>query len=685
MQQKFLSQVSLFAFLLTSLSYATTSKEILFSDQTTYTTITTQTTISTPGHYLLGNNLSISSGDAITINASDVVLDLDKRVIDGSSGGTNGVTIASGNKNIIVGNGIIRSMSSNGILVQSDQCTIIHCDCNQNATGFSVSSANNVVIDDCQAIANTSNGFSLSGCAHTIVRNSTALNTGSTGSAFGFISAGGEYNIFDSCIAHGTNTHTPPGFAHAAAHAAHATAHEQNHQLKSRTPSSIAVGFMLDTTEFGSSIVNCKSDDTTTPTGDDANPYGINLGTTFDGTLNKLTASTYTNGLARAIAWNADGSLCAIGGDRNGDEDVGIYRFNGKRLNLLTTDSDGSVTYAVDWSPNGSYLAVGSSTGLSGFTIKVYVLVNDQLQFVCGGDDFTQINTLHWSSDAKYLATGDTSGLVTVYSFDGDLLAPVTTVSFGASVNTVRWSPTGNLAIGGPVSSGADIQVYSFSGSSLTLQATANQGAAVNSLDWSTDGNYLAVGADPSSGIDTQIYSYNGSTLTLTDSASHGASVRSVHFSPNNRYLATTGDTESTNNSEINLYSFSAGSLTSLGFTVFGNNTYASAWAPHQRYFGVAGDLADIDPTNGSSIHDVRIYQLGLDGVANCTVKNNTVTNTTGSFNTGIGIRADSLNNHIVDNHALSNDISYQYTTNINAQGLFSSPTRLQNIGIPPR
>src|SRR3990172_9384521 len=79
-------------------------------------TISGQTTITTSGYYCLTSGFSVPSGDGITINASNVVLDLNNRTITGT-GGNNGVVVASGTKKVKIFNGTICDMAQYGILL----------------------------------------------------------------------------------------------------------------------------------------------------------------------------------------------------------------------------------------------------------------------------------------------------------------------------------------------------------------------------------------------------------------------------------------------------------------------------------------------------------------------------------------------------------------------------------------
>jgi len=118
-----------------------------------------------------------------------------------------------------------------------------------------------------------------------------------------------------------------------------------------------------------------------------------------------------------------------------------------------------------------------------------------------------------------------------------DPLTTIDSADYGASVNSVDWSPDGRfLAVGGagPTDTTNEIQIFSFDGSSLALltNAVADFGATVNSVDWSPCGKFLAVGGAAT--LEIKIYSFDGSSLSspAVDEVDFGGEVFSVNWSP---------------------------------------------------------------------------------------------------------------------------------------------------------
>lgn len=73
-------------------------------------------TISTPGGYVLDRNLSLWSGDGISVTVSDVTLDLNGFVLTGDPrGGGHGIHVAAGAENVTIKNGVLRNWGADGI------------------------------------------------------------------------------------------------------------------------------------------------------------------------------------------------------------------------------------------------------------------------------------------------------------------------------------------------------------------------------------------------------------------------------------------------------------------------------------------------------------------------------------------------------------------------------------------
>jgi hypothetical protein len=152
------------------------------------TPITTQTNIGTAGYYCLANDLSIASGDAITISQSNVVLDLNNHTITitAANPSGNGISIGTSKTDIIIKNGTINGPGSatstgSGILFVNPPGNIniileklIISDW---SNGIDANDAKQIVIDNIIANAN-SIGFNINNSVVGEIRDSSFSRNG---------------------------------------------------------------------------------------------------------------------------------------------------------------------------------------------------------------------------------------------------------------------------------------------------------------------------------------------------------------------------------------------------------------------------------------------------------------------------------------------------------------------------
>jgi len=148
-------------------------------------------TISTPGIYCLTGNLetAMTSGNAITINVNNVVIDLNSRKLGGGSAGAgtyaNGV-YAYQRKNITIKNGTIRGFYR-GIWLDD---------------ALASTTSQGHIIEDIRADMNTSYGISTAGRGN-IIRNNQVVDTGgstATDWAYGIRSAGPGNRVLNNDV-----------------------------------------------------------------------------------------------------------------------------------------------------------------------------------------------------------------------------------------------------------------------------------------------------------------------------------------------------------------------------------------------------------------------------------------------------------------------------------------------------
>ncbi len=374
---------------------------------------------------------------------------------------------------------------------------------------------------------------------------------------------------------------------------------------------------------------------------------------------------------SRAIAlnWSPDGRYLAVGGvTPDSGNEIQIYSFNSSALTLVTSRDYGSYVHSVNWSPDGRYLAVGGQSPISEDEIQIYSFNGSALTLVTSQNYGDQLRCTIWSPDGRYLAVGGYAPIsgdeIQIYSFNGSALTLVTSQNYGGNAVSVSWSSDGRyLAVGGNgPDSGDEIQIYNFNGSALTLVTSRDYGNWVVSINWSPDGRYLAVGGEtPPSGKEIQIYSFNGSTSTLVASQAYGAAITSINWSPDGRYLAVGGVSPDSGN-EIQIYSFNGSALTLVTSQDYGANSVSAVnWSPDGRYLAIGGDVA-------SAGHDeIEVYTLQYGPDNQKQALSNSIV-----FGNSIAGSASDLNVKLLSGADVSVDGIVNYD-NVNSTSIFSN------------
>jgi parallel beta-helix repeat protein len=140
---------------------------------------------------------SLSNNLGITIDASDVTLDLGDFTLTGGGGSTGieirhqnrvairngtirdffvGITLTEPLTNALIENIFTQSNSSEGILIRGTGSIIRHCRSSGGAAGFNLSRGFQNVIEDCVAINNTQTGFLIAGTNNLVIRNLASGN-----------------------------------------------------------------------------------------------------------------------------------------------------------------------------------------------------------------------------------------------------------------------------------------------------------------------------------------------------------------------------------------------------------------------------------------------------------------------------------------------------------------------------
>lgn len=678
-------------------------------------------TILLPGVYRLAEPLTLAGGTVITIDANDVVLDLNGKVI---SGDTIALSIAAGRSNIIIQNGFILgapllqnalvvNAGCSFILVQNIEC---HNFSGQGLAAFILQSSNNIFFDHCTVAdsqtvllsAATVNQLQIKNCFFRNNQANSALflsgvsrsliaDTVIQGVGTGINLAQGNNNVIESCVvAESSNTgyNITNGFNNlvkncfatgiasieGSAYGFRTTDGRENIfegsianniVTQSIIDGDIVAGFSLRN-EQCSKIIGSEAYNIRTPIDGFSNAYGINLFSMLDPLVTKTIS--ITQGF-RVSTWDPNADFLAANA-LTGTPDLLLFSYNRAKEELVLTDTLAipSVGNSIAWAPGGLYIAYSSGTDVS---VVQFDRVNQKFGSITATNNHGAFVTgVAWSADGRFLAISGSLDVgnvgIRIYQFNlitGALTLVQSVVQPPDGFLSIAWHPSGNFFAAGDA--GGNVFLYSFDKNinsyAVSLLATQTPGGGITAIDWSFDGNYLVVS---SSNATITVYQFDPIALTITQVAQAvvgGASVPFVQWSADGKFVVT-GD-----NTGISVYSFSR-QFNNLNleqsFALVG--TGFAQWSP---------DGARIAAENNANLYMLT----GLTFPQKNIIQNNISYCAHGSLlQPAVGVSGSSSENLIDGNLSYANDFNYQFVTNVYNQGLTGAPTLLQNIAIPP-
>jgi len=662
--------------------------ESKFASSICVSTLITQANVGTTGYVitqsglyrLAGNILFSPSGpaSALTINADDVVLDLACYTISQGNATLNveGVTIGSNHTNVVVKNGIIDSMSDNGILVTSgasvvalDTISIQNCGTSgifcQGTIGSPVTGQ---MITDVELIGNPI-GIQGSFLERAFITDCSILNSVQIGiellSSFS--------NSVDVCLVDGVQAASGSAYGIFLNNGAHNRV--QNSTIRNIQTADVAltqeaVGIYLGINENDAIIRNNIIKNCRTAT--NAQPYGIEMGYTFTAVYPLVSKNVGFS--LNSCLWDPNGHFLAI--DKNGSSISSVLMFEYKNGNLFNAQTTAGGFVNMAWSPDGSYYLNTDE----GDTQRIYEndqgLLSEVVQFP---GFFTAQRVVSWSPNGRFIATisaGGTNNLE-VWKFSG------TTVQVVASqpTNTIfglDWSPDGQyLAVNQSNGVGNTLNIYQFTGSSLVGKASYVQAVGSLIVRWNPNGQFIA----RAGGTNTlEIYKFNGSSLSLISNQTVAGTIGGLDWAPDGKWIAYTDTTN-----VLGIYAFDGTSLSNFrsASIVSGGLSQGLSWSPLGTLIAAG--------TNANSITLFSAFHFAHGNY----IADNQITAVTGApllagqpgFSSGRGLAASSQDNLIFNNIVFTADIGSIFADNIFIKYRANSlpvPSLLSNRIFPP-
>lgn len=676
--------------------------------------------ISLPGVYRLAESVNALGQTVITINTSNVVLDLNGKVI---SGDTNGILIQPNVHNISIKNGFIEgapTFSNRGIAIIGDSADIdisalqmrnfgatdaIYMGPDANRIGLNnllveggqgplihADGAFNVIIEHC-SLTFSNSAIILFTSVDSAEINNCLMNNGVVGvnltasanctmhhcQASSISNTGYLFDGAAQCKALNCSVSSSLLFGFYLHNASSGNIVENCIASEISNPSAdettLAAGFFIDTSSPCNKIINCEGSQISGLDTGFANAYGIVLQSTLSN-LQTVTSFVSPNISFQNFSslWNPSADFLVAGGllDNNATLLLFNYKHALTQMTLTDTLSLSTLEFFTTWNPVSPYIAY--SDGLS-----VHIVQFDRINEKFGAITASKtpgsvLQQIAWSADGKFLAiAGEAPGKIYIYQFNftTGALNLVQSLSTPNSIAVVAWSSIANFLAAADTA--GNLTIYSFNSNAnlFTLTPVSNQaGVFGSSLDWSFDGLYLAVSSHIMGGDTVTIYQFDPIAQTLTQVAQmifSGASIGFVRWSPDGNFIVLNPQ------NNIAIYAFSR-QFNTLTFgtsqpLLFG---LSGAWSPDGSLIAV------------SASQELAILS-SLSFPTKNIIKNNIVYCINGeSLAPGFGISGSSLENIIIGNQSYNNNFAYQFVTNVYNQGLSGEPTLIQNVALPP-
>jgi len=310
------------------------------------------------------------------------------------------------------------------------------------------------------------------------------------------------------------------------------------------------------------------------------------------------------------VAWSPDSHLFAAGGGNQ----IKVWRTSdGQELTRLAGPDSNSGTGSIAWSPQSRYVA---STWGSG--VRIWKVPSDEntslwpyeRDLILQGQNpalhYSRPMVIAWSPDGTRLAVGDSSGgLQVVNPYNGQVLRVLQTSRSDSEipvspVSSLAWSPDGTSIVAIDVAAGGRYAIWNTTTGKAMLLPSPNwipihPGWVINfpALGWSPDGTTIA--ADNRGIIHVWQWNEQGRGWEHARSISNPSGSSALTWSPDSQRFATADS----NNTIIRIWRASTGqqpgsysanppqnyTLTRYDFTEF----FALAWAPDGKHL-LSGD-----------------------------------------------------------------------------------------------
>jgi len=226
-----------------------------------------------------------------------------------------------------------------------------------------------------------------------------------------------------------------------------------------------------------------------------------------NGTFTQTDGELLT-GTGYSLDWHPSGNFLINGSDKTSEE-IRIYSFNSTNGTIAEIDSvnltpdRGVGQHATSFAPGGNLVGVGTQRPSATDTLLIYSFDGSSLVLDSSLDLGVGVSALDWSPCGTYIALGldGTAERLRIYHHNAQSssLTEVTSVRVGESntVLSVHWDDSGKfLTVGNSAGSASTFKLYYFDEQTERLKLVGGNGVSqnINDVRWSPNSSFIVRG-----------------------------------------------------------------------------------------------------------------------------------------------------------------------------------------------
>lgn len=203
-----------------------------------------------------------------------------------------------------------------------------------------------------------------------------------------------------------------------------------------------------------------------------------------------------------------------------------IYADNSIFDNVQTIDDNSGEILSVEWSPDGSKFASGSSDGI----IKIFNSMSEKTLQVIHDHDNYAVRVISWNPNGTIIASGSCDNRIKLWNaLTGEQIRIID--AHVQCIQSISWSPNGFQFAAGYSTHTNRTQIWDFYNGTI-LATLDGQEASIQSVRWNPNGSMIATGAQ-------RVRIWNTTDWTSIILLPKDQAVRIAEWSPDGKWLVS--------------------------------------------------------------------------------------------------------------------------------------------------